>query len=120
MSLWPDNKDIYLLHVKVFGQEIKGSPFAIDLLVPSQQKLPQVEHIESVTVDLPTSGLGVFSACVIGQQSGCVPVEVNHLREQSKARISFNDKIKDIYTLYVYWNNRLVRGAPFKLDLSVY
>ena len=120
MSFWPDEKDIYTLHVKVFGQEIKGSPFTIDLLAPSKQKLPEVEHIESVTVDLLTSGPGVLSACVIGMQSGNVPVAIDLLKEQRKATISFNDKIKDIYTLYVYWNSRLVRGAPFKVDLSVY
>ena len=120
MSFWPDEKDVYMLHVKVFGQEIKGSPFTVDLLAPGQQKLPQVEHIKSVTVDLLTSGQGVLSACVIGRQLGSIPVEINLLKEQSKATISFNDKIKDIYTLYVYWNNRLVRGAPFELDLSVH
>ena len=120
MSFWPDEKDIYMLHVKDFGQEIKGSPFTIDLLAPSKQKLPEVEHIESVTVDLLTSGPGVLSACVVGRQTGNVPVAIDLLKEQRKATISFNDEIKDIYTLYVYWNNRLVRGAPFKLDLSVY
>ena len=109
-----------MLHVSVFSQEIKGSPFTIDLLAPSKQKLPEVEYIESVTVDLLMSGPGVLSACVIGMQSGNVPVAIDLLKEQRKATISFNDKTKDIYTLYVYWNSRLVRGAPFKVDLSVY
>ena len=119
MSFWPDEKDTYSLHVKVFGREIKGSPFTIDLLAPSKHTLPQVEYIESVDVDLLTSGPGVLSACVVGRQSGNVPVAIDLLKEQRKVKISFNDKIKDIYTLLVYWNYRLLSGAPFELDLSV-
>ena len=119
ISFSPDEKDIYMLHVKVFGQEIKGSPFIIDLLSPSQQELPQVKHIENVTLDLVTSGSGVLSAYVVGRESGSIPVKINLLEDKSKAVLSFEDKKKDVYTLYVYWNHHLVRGAPFELDLSV-
>ena len=119
ISFSPEVKDVYELHVKVFGQEIKGSPFIVDLESPTRQKLPEVEHMESVTLDLLTTGEGVLSAYVVGRQSGVVPVQISLNKEQGKATLTFEDRKKDVYTLYAYWNNRLVGGAPFELDLSV-
>lgn len=119
ISFSPESKDIFQLQVKMFGQEIKGSPFEIDLLSPGLKKLPEVEHIESVMLDLLTTGEGVLSAYVEGRQSGVVPVQITLGKEQGKASLRFEDKKNDIYTLYVYWNDRLVRGAPFELDLSI-
>ena len=119
ISFSPNVKDIYHLHVKVYGQEIKGSPFTVDLLSPRKCTPLQKEHMEKVTLDLSTTGEGVLSAYVEGKKSGAVPAQLAVQKELNKASLSFEDWKRDIYTVYVYWNSCLVRGAPFELDLSV-
>ena len=66
----------------------------------------------------PATGEGVLSAYIDGRKSGVVPVQIDLDKEKGKASITFEDRTKDIYSLYVYWDNRLIREAPFKLNLS--
>ena len=109
-------KDTYKLHVRDFNKEIKGSPFSIDLLSPP----PAPRHRYIAAITLEQSGVqGVLSACVVGKTTGVTPIELRPSRDGKHVHMSFPDRVRDLYDLYVFWNRQLLKGAPFRLDRSV-
>ena len=116
ISFSPETKDIYQLHVYLFDQEIAGSPFTVDLLSPPRRREPPVQELKSIDV---FDQEGVLSANVIERKTGhAVSIEPLHLSDNKDvAHISFDGRTKELYDVFVYWNNRLVKGAPFELSI---
>ena len=104
ISLSPAKEDVYNLHVYWFSSEIKGSPFTVDL---TQSKGAS-----------PSRESKVLSAYVKGKHSGLKKINLSVNEKKDLATVSFDDRRGDVYDLYVYWNQRLVKGAPFEIDVS--
>ena len=105
LGLTPVQNDVYELHVFWFEQEIKGSPFKLDL-----QK--------TVSQRSPARGIRKISALVVGRKSGPQQATMTVNKRKDVATITFEDKKRDVYDLSVYLNQRLVPGAPFEIDVS--
>ena len=114
ISFAPPREDIYNLHVFWFDQEMKGSPFIIDLVSSPPVSKKDVVPIARLSVELQRKG--VLSACAIGRTAGAVPLDMSLTEGKDCVRILFDDPRRDTYDLYVFWNCRLVQGAPFQLD----
>ena len=44
------------------------------------------------------------------------PINLSLTENQDAVRIVFRDRVRDSYDLFVYWNDSLLKGAPFKLE----
>ena len=105
LSLTPTQRDVYQLHVSWFQQQIRGSPFTLDL-----QTAPPVTG--------GTGGVREISALVVGEKSGPQRATMTVSKKTNVATIVFEDRRRDVYKISVYLNKRLVRGAPFKINVS--
>ena len=114
LSFNPPRKDIYTLHVFWFEKEVKGSPFTIDLISAPAKPQQQEVSLESIQLDLLKRG--ILSACVIGKNSGAIPIQMQLSQNKELVHILFEEHVRDIYDLFVYWNHRPLKGAPFRLD----
>ena len=111
----PPRKDIYNLHLFWFDQEVRGSPFTMDLMSPKLHRKQQHTSVATLPIELPETK-GELSACVVGQRTGEVPINLSLTENQDVVRIVFRDRVRDSYDLFVYWNDSLLKGAPFKLE----
>ena len=111
----PPRKDIYNLHLFWFDQEVRGSPFTMDLMSPKLHRKQQHTSVATLPIELPETK-GELSACVVGQRTGEVPINLSLTENQDAVRIVFRDRVRDSYDLFVYWNDSLLKGAPFKLE----
>ena len=111
----PPRKDIYNLHLFWFDQEVRGSPFTIDLMSPKLHRKQQHTSVVTLPLDLEETK-GELSACVVGQRTGPVPIDLSLTEKKDCVRIVFKDRVRDTYDLFVYWNDSLLKGAPFKLE----
>ena len=114
ISFVPPREDVYNLHVFWFDQEIRGSPFTVDLLSFPLKSKKDVVPITRLMVELERKG--VLSACAIGRTVGAVPLDMSLSERKDYVRMLFDDPKRDTYDLYVFWNRRLLLGAPFQLD----
>ena len=105
ISLSPAQEDVYKLHVFWFNSEIKGSPFTVDLTGTKQAPSPS-RNVQEI------------SALVVGEKSGPRRATMTLNKKKDVASISFEDRRRDKYDLFVYLNKLLVKGAPFKIDVS--
>ena len=99
-------KQNYLLHLFCLGKEIAGSPFLIDT-----SKFPWHPNRDELT----TKNIGnycVFSAKV-KVQGQSVPIVVKATADL--ATITFEDRKRYNYDLYLYCNYISFKGAPFSL-----
>lgn len=114
----------YYLHVYCLGQEIKGSPFLINLSLMEKPHSME-DELKSVKVRVERShvrmgGYGILSASVKGQAIGPVPITLKVTPDLDLAVIQFKDTQfkntqRDIYELRMYWNYVQFQGAPFLL-----
>ena len=116
ISFLPPYRELYNLRVFWFEREIKGSPFVVDLMPAPPKTLPKGVH----AVSLPVTAMrqsGIFSAFAIDKQSRLVrPLRLSFQKDY--ININFTDYKRDIYDLYVFWNQNLIHGSPFKIDLT--
>ncbi len=105
LGLTPVQSDVYELRVFWFDREIKGSPFTLDL---------------QTAISRPSTANGVreISALVVGEKSGPQQASMTVNKKKNKATITFEDRKRDVYNLSVFLNQRIVPGAPFKIDVS--
>ena len=117
ISFLPPTPEVFDLRVLWCENEIKGSPFKIDLTPSPPTQLPTGLRIVSLPVSLERSG--VFSAFAVDSQSSLVqPLKLSVARKKDYIHVHFTDRKQDSYRLYLFWNKTLVRGSPFKIDLS--
>lgn len=114
ISFAPPREDVYKLHVFWFDQEIRGSPFIVDLLSHSLESKKDVVPISRLFVEQERKG--VLSACAIGRTVGAVLLDISLSEKKDNVRMLFDDPERDTYDLYVFWNCSLIPGAPFQLD----
>lgn len=105
LGISPTQRDVYELRVFWFEQEIKGSPFTLDL---------------KAAISQPSTGSSIreISALVVGKKSGPQRATMTVNKKKDIATIIFEDRKRDVYDLSVFLNQRLVPGAPFKIDVS--
>lgn len=112
----------YLLDVMCIpGRRITGSPFLIDTTTVPIAPSPDGEVMERVQICRGTR-YGFLAASVRGNETGPTPITIAmtpNQEEPDKAVIKFEDEVRDIYTLKLYWYNKrqyeLFKGAPFLL-----
>ena len=125
ISFKPPGVDLYTVDVNWDGKPIPGSPFVIDLLPPADPKAVKCslpiytipgEEAE-LLVDASKAGSGKLDAKCIGDKVGEVPVEINDLGGRAY-QVTFTPEENDLYMLEVTYDDRKVRGSPFKIDMQ--
>lgn len=96
-----------------------GSPFPIDTTTIPQMASPAGEMMESVLIT-HRARFGCLAASVRGNEIGPTPITMALTPdgEPRHAIIHFDDEVRDIYTLKLYWYTKqyeLFEGAPFLL-----
>ena len=120
ISFVPPTRELFDLQVFWFEQEIKGSPFKVDLTPSPPKTLPRGVHVVSLPVTVMDQS-GVFSAFAINkQQSSLVqPLKLSLSEQKDYINIHFNNRKCNNYDLFLFWNQNLISGSPFKINLSV-
>ena len=117
ISFTPPQNDVFNLHVLCFDKEISGSPFKVDLSPSPPARLP--EGVRVVSLPITVNRPGFFSAFAVGKKVGLVqPLKVTLSQKKDFVHIDFTDRRRDSYELYIFWNQQLLPGSPFKIDLS--
>ena len=116
-SFAPQKREGYVLHVARFNQPIKGSPFFFTLKSSLPAMKTEGEGLKSITVET-AAGEGSLSVRAVGRLSGAVQPHLAMGLNKKLLQISFIDRQKDVYDLYVYWNGKLLKGAPFEVNVS--
>ena len=118
ITFLPPYREIFNLKVFWFEQELKGSPFVVDLMPSPPKMLPEGIRVVSLAVNVKRQS-GLFSAFVVDRQSRLVrPLRLSLSDNKDHVNINFNDLKRDKYELFVFWNQNLICGSPFKIDLS--
>ena len=121
----PASSEIYSLSVLWSEENVKNSPFKVNLIppdaskcivtgpdIPLEQDQPVVLH-----VDATHAGNGTLDARAIGDSVGASDVDIKEV-EPNKFDVYFYPRKPDYYNLDVTWGDKSVPGAPFRLDLS--
>ena len=120
----PPNPDIYMVDVSWDGKPVPGSPFIVDLLPP-----PMPEEVEcavpiynepgeeaELLVDASNAGKGKIKASCTGEHVGDVPTDLSKVAGRTY-QVTFTPPENDLYTLDVLFDNKHVKGSPFKIDM---
>ena len=120
ISFVPPTCELFDLQVFWFEQEIKGSPFKVDLTPSPPKTLPRGVHVVSLPVTVMDHS-GIFSAFAVDkQQSSLVqPLKLSLSEQKDYINIHFNNRKCHNYDLFLFWNKKLISGSPFKINLSV-
>ena len=118
ISFQPPRQELFNLRVFWTEREINGSPFIIDLNPSPPKSLPTGARVVSMPVSVKNQS-GVFSAFAIDTQSSLVhPLQVSLSKKKDYVKILFPDHKQNSYKLFVFWNQNLISGSPFKINLS--
>lgn len=113
VSFYPSKPDIFDLHVYWFDQEIKGSPFEIDLLgLENESSNSLVDSIPYTTGDK----VGMLAATAVGRLVGPVPVHLT-IEENDSCTVNFSTQRKDVFDINLFWNGKPLSGMPVHLAL---
>ena len=120
----PPNPDKYRVDVSWDGKPVPGSPFIVDLLPP-----PMPEEVECTVpiynkpgkiavllVDASNAGKGRIKASCTGERVGDVPTDLSKVAGRTY-QVTFTPPQNDLYTLDVLFDNKHVKGSPFKIDM---
>ena len=123
----PPEPDMYEVSVLWAGEHVKGSPFKINMLKPTADKVllisPPSEHIQvgaavSFVYDTTTAGKGIMEVSCTGDTTGDVQCTIEHDKDNnSKVMVSFVPLQSDMYYLSVTWSGKHVPGSPYKINL---
>jgi len=127
ISFIPPQPDSYELTIKWGGEQVKGSPFKIDLL-QSVAKNVKLLSLPSTSVksgeplamvfDTSKAGKGVLEATCNGKKTDEVPCSVIANNDDNhRFAVSFTPPQPDIYYFKVTWSGEHVPGSPFKISL---
>ena len=112
VSFYPNQPDLFDLHVYWFDQEIEGSPFEIDLLgMENESSSSLVDCAPYSTEDK----IGMLAATVVGRMVGPVPVRVS--TEDDSCSVAFSVQRNDIFDINIFWNGKPLGGMPVHLAL---
>ena len=117
ISFVPGYRDIFKLHISNFDREIRGSPFVVNLSPSPPKKLPAGVHVVSLPITIQNQP-GIFSAFAIGQTVGlvqCLTPSISH--DKKLVHIEFADRQSERYEVYIFWNQLLLPGSPFVVDV---
>lgn len=101
-------------------RRINGSPFLIDTTTiprPALSRGVAWEMMESMQICRETRR-AYLAASVTGEKLGPVSISMVMTPCQEKAIIKFDDEVRDVYALNLYWYTQkyeLFKGAPFLL-----
>ena len=119
----PPMTDVYSMEVLFGGQNIKGSPFLINTLLPDASKVVAVQmtpaelsQVVSFHCDTSQAGFGVLTSSCHGDKHGAVQVDVVKV-DCNHYTISFTPAVPDRYNLRIEWSGAAVKGSPFVLNL---
>ena len=118
ISFVPPLREVFKLMVFWFKQEIKGSPFTVDLTPSPPKPLPPGVRVVSLPVSAKNDS-GVFSAFATDSKSNLVR-QISLSQKKHYVHVKFDSLKRDSYSLFVFWNKTLVSGAPFKIDLRAW
>ena len=120
----PPNPDKYRVDVSWDGKPVPGSPFTVDLRPP-----PMPEKVECAVpiyndpgkiavllVDASNAGKGRIKASCTGERVGDVPTDLSKVAGRTY-QVTFTPPQNDLYTLDVLFDNKHVKGSPFKIDM---
>ena len=125
LAFTPPEDDIYVLNVYWMSENIKGSPFEINLIPPDASRCivngPEVpiDPTEPIVfyVDASNAGNGAIAVSAVGDETGEKDVLVKET-EPHKYVLSFMPNISEMYTMNVTWGGENVPGAPFRVSNS--
>ena len=117
----PTRPDAYNMDVFWAEESIRGSPFTIKIVDPSQVECGTPSFTTSgkpVELEVNTfmAGPGILTAQCSGEKCGQTPVKITSTTTHSYT-ISFKPKREDIYHLSVYFEDTEVNNSPFEIDL---
>ena len=123
VSFTPPHPDIFQVQVLWEDEEIRGSPFRINLLPPDVNKVKVTEPASyellqpvHYKVDAFDAGNGNLAAICKGEDIALV--HLNMIEEDiGQYDLSFTPRHPDFYTLSIEWSGRQVHGSPFKVNL---
>ena len=100
VSFMPPINELFNLRVFWFKQEIKGSPFIVDLFPSPPKSLPAGTRVVSIPVSMRNQS-GVFSAFAIDQNSCLVrPLRLSLSDKKDYINIFFTDRKQDSYNSF--------------------
>ena len=125
VSFTPPKDDIYSLSVMWLTENIRDSPFKINLIPPDASKcvvtgpeVPLDPHEPIVLyVNASNAGNGKIASSAVGDQTGEKDVDIKESRPNEFV-LSFVPEITDFYTMNVMWAGDSVPGAPFRVNSS--
>lgn len=125
VTFLPPQEDEYLLSVTYSGEEMKGSPFRIDLVPvkPDRVKCSKLVIPEDLSgpieMDVCTEGAGnsKLKAKCVGEVSGEVPVNVHDV-SKNNYHLRFEPPQKDSFTLSVLYGGKHVKDSPFMINTA--
>lgn len=111
ISLLRCQRKKYCLHVFCSGDEIDGSPMLVDATQLPASSVSNADELTSFHI----SDTDVFSVSVrvLKDQRKVIPDLKKATPEL--VTIQFKDRERHVYDLRLYWNDSLVKGAPFIL-----
>ena len=120
VKLTPPEPDVYFLSVKWARQNIRGSPFKINLMPISIEKVKVVGPTQPRGLGSPVelqiitreAGKGKVVGKVTCSNVGVIPVQIVEA-EQDVFLVTFNPPIMDVYSFEVLFGGQHVRGSPF-------
>ena len=125
LSFVPTTPDIYSLSVLWSGENVKNSPFKVNLIPPNAQKCivtgPEIP-LESgkpvlLHVDATNAGNGKLDAKATGDSGGESDVDIQEV-EPNKFDVYLFPRTPEYHTLDVTWGGQPVPGSPFRLNLD--
>ena len=114
--------DLYKVEVLWSDQQVKDSPFSVDL----RSYPDQVEHVRTslpeeagapvaLIFDTKDAGRGSLSAKAVGNSAGPVATEVKK-KPMNEFDVMFIPPESDLYEVNVYWSDKPVKDSPFTVD----
>ena len=123
VSFSPPGPDIYHLTVTWHSDEVKDSPFKMNLFPPDPSKCvvsgPEVPLDPSepivLYVNASEAGNGKLATSAVGDKTGEKSVNINET-EENKFVLSFVPELTDFYSWNVKWGGGDLPGAPFRVN----
>ena len=123
MKFPPKERDLYVFAVAYGDNQVTGSPFKINLMLPDASK---VEHVStmlpeleggpvSLLFDTSKAGKGEMSASISSERTSDVPSKIEPV-SFTEHKIVFVPDTPDVYEVDVKWSGDSVKDSPFKVD----
>ena len=119
----PPAEDVYTLSVLWGGENIKGSPFTIDLIPvnaslvkASDPTYPQgLQGPVELVISAEETGKAAVTAICVGGKSGKVPVTVKET-SYSQYLLSFTPPQPDLFTMGIKYGNQNIKRSPLYIN----